>query len=46
MNYPIQILPSQNRKWIECPLDEYVLIRHFEIKEGEEAFDAETGNIL
>ncbi|HEY4288113.1 MAG TPA: hypothetical protein VGN00_13500 [Puia sp.] len=45
MNYPIEILPSQHRKWIDCPLGDYFLIRHFELKEGEEAIDPETGNI-
>lgn len=45
MIYPIEILPSQDRKWIDCPLGDYFLIRHFEVKDDEEAIDPDTGNI-
>jgi hypothetical protein len=46
MEYPIQILPSPNRKWIDCPLDNYFLTRYYDFELGEQIMDPDTGNIM
>jgi hypothetical protein len=45
MNYPIEILPAPDRKWIDCPLNDHFLIRHVQVKEGDVITDSDTENI-
>jgi hypothetical protein len=45
MNYPVEILPSPNHKWIKCPLSDHYLIRHCELRESISLKDPATGNI-
>ncbi len=46
MSYPVQILPSLNRKQIDCDISEYYLIRFIEEAEINRIWDFETNTIV